>query len=1079
MKRSIWKDTGREIARTANRFLAILVIVALGVAFYTGLKAVGPDMNRTATEYFAQTNLMDFKVVSNVGFTGEDVTAVAALDGIDAVQPGYTVDAMLTTGADSRVVRVLSLPARQGGINGLSLVEGRLPQAADECVVDNSRRNEDLGVGSMVTLTSGTEDALSEKLSVTTFTVVGVVDAPDYLNRDRGASAIGNGRVTGLLWVPGMDFHLEYFTTLTATMAGSGGVMAFGEDYDALAAAQDERLTALATQREATRQSEILDEANTTLGEKQRELDDARAEADADIGDAQDKLDDANQKLEDGVQELADKRDEANEQFADADRKLADAERKLKDARRELEQQQEAYEDQSKDAERAFDQAQAQIDESKEKIATQEAALAALRAQLQQGMTDGTLTEAQIGALRQQIAQGEAAIAQAQAQVKGAEDELATQREQLVAAGAKLDEADKKLDSNEATLRRNKAELADKKEEAEQEFADAEDEIAEKRQELADAQAELDDAKAEADGKLTDAQTQLNDARQDIADLPDVNWTVLGRDDNAGYADFAAAIGRTDGLASVFPVFFFVIAALVCLTTMTRMVDQQRTQIGTLKALGYGKGAIAFKYLFYAGAASLAGSAVGLTVGVLALPRVVMLAYARLYTLPDLLTAFWPVDAAVAVLLAVGVTVAAAIATCWRELAGVPATLMRPQAPKAGRRVLLERVGFLWRRLSFSHKVTVRNLLRYQKRFWMTVLGVACCSGLLLTGLGLRDSVATKVSDRQFGEIFHYDLAFQTGDDVDEEERAAVDGLLGDVGATATAVRMEGATAANGSTQEKCQLLVALTPEELPDYITLRDPRTAQPLALEESGAVLTEKLAETLGVAVGDTVTLTDNDDRQAQVRVAAIAENYLAHYAVLSPAAYRQAFGAEAETNQRFVNLSDGMDEDARQALATALNGVDGVSNVRFQQENIDDFHDIIQALDYIVWVILAAATVLAFTVLYTLTSINIAERFREIATLKVLGFYDRESAAYVFRESYILTVIGIGLGMALGVGLHALVLGSLEVDAVMFVQQVLPASYAISAALTLAFTWVVNRLAMGKLARINMVEALKGVE
>ncbi len=572
---------------------------------------------------------------------------------------------------------------------------------------------------------------------------------------------------------------------------------------------------------------------------------------------------------------------------------------------------------------------------------------------------------------------------------------------------------------------------------------------------------------------------QLDDARQEIADIPEPNWIVLGRDDNAGYNDFSAAISRTDGLASVFPLFFFLIAALVCLTTMTRMVDEQRTQIGTLKALGYGRGAIAFKYLFYAGSASVLGSTMGLAVGFLLLPRVIMLAYEKLYCLPDLLVTFQSADAAVAIAMAVGATVVAALFTCWRELAGVPAMLMRPQAPKAGRRIVLERIGFVWKRMSFSQKVTARNLVRYQKRFWMTVLGVACCSALLLTGLGLKDSVATQVSDRQFGELFLYDLSFQVKDDLDREQSAAIDNALRPANVTWTPLRMENATAGAGIGTEKCSLMVPMSPEELPQFLTLRDPESAQPITLPEHGAVVTEKLAETLGVVPGSTITVTDNDDRQAQVIVAAIAENYISHFVAMAPAAYREAFGLNAAANQRMANLPDGMDQSSQQALATALTGLDGVSGVRFQQDNVSDFHDIIKSLNYIVWVIILAAAVLAFAVLYTLTSINISERFREIATLKVLGFFDRETAAYVFRESYILTALGIGLGMALGLLLHGFVLGSLEVDAVMFVRQVLPQSYGISAALTLAFTWIMNHMALGKLRTINMVEALKGVE
>lgn len=1341
-----------------NRFLAIVVIVALGVAFFTGLKAVGPDMNHTATLYFNATDMMDYKLVSNLGFTEEDVEIVSTLDYIDHVAPAYSLDALLEENDSSRVVHVMSLIDSGTGMNGLTVVEGRLPESANECVIDNGKQNRQIAVGDEIDLVSGTENELSEKLATTEYTVVGIVNAPNYLNRERGSSAIGSGRVTGLVYVPVENFLLDVYTELYATIAGSGDVSAFGADYDALAQAQDEQMDALAAEREQLRYEEVLKEANDTLAEKQAELDDARDEAEQDLADAQAKLDDAGVQLADGEQKLADARDEADDKFADADAAISKSEKKVKSGRAEYKENLAAYEEKVAASEPLFEAVQEQIDAATEQIAQQVAAVDALRAQLAQngtqvpltdeqicalqlkiadgeaeiteatahldaaqfaldsladhqddlnaqisaqkaelasfqnkletgtkpgmsdddiaalerkiadseikidelngqlsaaqdaltnaqqcaddlraqlnaqnadlrstedalaqGIADKSLTEdeiaqyqAQIGAaqsavdetsaqlvsaqsevtslgqqvsdlaaqiaseqadvdaaqaklnagkepvpltdgekatlqskidaceteiasltdalqpietditeaqdqidelhatlsdqeaavkalqdqlqagytivaltdeevaaLQDQIAAGEAALTDAQAQVDASIAELAAQKQSLTDAGDQLDQAKTNLDDASAQIKKKKSSLASAKKEAEDKFAEAENEIAEKQIELTDAQTELDDAKVEADEKITDAQQQLDDAKDDIADIPEGNWIVLGRDDNAGYADFDAAITRTDGLASIFPIFFFLIAALVCLTTMTRMVDEQRTQIGTFKALGYGRGAIAFQYLFYAGAASVIGSAIGLTFGFLVFPKVIMMAYEKLYTLPDLVLTFCIKDAAIAVALAMGATVVATFFTCWRELTGVPAQLMRPQAPTAGKRVLLERIPFLWKRLSFSQKVTARNLLRYKKRFWMTVLGVASCTALLLTGLGLRDSAATQVSDRQFGELFLYDIAFQVKDDMSAEDAEAIETALTEVGAEKTPLRNESVTVGGNAVSEESSLMIPTEPDAFTNYIALRDPSSGRAIAVPESGAVVTQKLAENLGVSPGDQITLTDVENRQATVEVVAIAENYLSHYVVLSQDAYVSAFGLDAVVNQYLVNLPDGVDEEAKTALSETLMALDGVSGLRDQEENMDTFHDIIKSLDYIVWVILFAAAALAFAVLYTLTSINISERFREIATIKVLGFYDRETAAYIFRESYILTALGAGLGMVLGIFVHGMVLDSIEVDAVMYVRQILPVSYAISLALSLIFTWIVNRLAIKKLSKINMVEALKGVE
>ncbi len=697
---------------------------------------------------------------------------------------------------------------------------------------------------------------------------------------------------------------------------------------------------------------------------------------------------------------------------------------------------------------------------------------------LEQGAFGGALSPEEIVNLERTVIVYDASIA-ATEQAKAMEQTLAAQEQQLADAGKQLEDAKAELNEAEALLEEKTEELEDAKAEVAEKFKDANDEIAEKQIELTDAKTELTETRIDTENKINDAQTQLDDAKQEIADLPDVNWVVLGRSENAGYNDFEAAISRTDGLASIFPTFFFLIAALVCLTTMTRMVDEQRTQIGTMKALGYGRSAIMFKYLFYAGTASLLGSALGLLAGFLFIPRVIMMAYDKLYALPDLMVTFQAGDTVVAILLAMGSTVIAAYLTSWKELKGVPAALMRPQAPKAGKRVILERIDFIWTRLSFSYKVTVRNLLRYQKRFWMTVLGVASCSALLLTGLGLRDSVATQVSDRQFGEIFRYDMSYQIKEDLTDEQRLMIDKTIEQANAVQTSLETETLTAETASGQETVTLMVPETPDEFTGFIALKDPKTKVPINLTQDGAVVTEKLAKMLDLKPGDTLTLIDVDNNQTEVMVSAIAENYLTHMVTMSPYAYRAAFGEASAPNMRMVNLPEGTTQETEQDLAVEMTSLDGVSGVHFQRESVDEFHDIIKSIDYIVWVIIVAAAALALAVLFTLTSINIAERFREIATIKVLGFYNRETGGYVFQESYILTMIGVGFGMLLGVILHGIVLDSLEVDSVMFVRQILPRSYGISAVLTLAFTGLVNKLALKKIADINMVEALKGVE
>ena len=529
----------------------------------------------------------------------------------------------------------------------------------------------------------------------------------------------------------------------------------------------------------------------------------------------------------------------------------------------------------------------------------------------------------------------------------------------------------------------------------------------------------------------------------------------------------------------MFPVFFFLVAALVCLTTMTRMVDKHRGQIGMLKAMGYGGGAIAFQYVVYALSAGLLGGALGLATGFTLLPYVIIHSYQILYTLPGPLTPFHADYAALSVGVAVGVTLVATLYTCWQELLSTPATLLRPRTPKAGRRVFLEQIGPLWRRLRFSQKVAIRNLLRYRGRFYMTVVGVACCTALLLVGFGLKDSIGTQVSDRQFGEILTYDLNVAMPDELTADERATVAQGIADAGVASTLpVHWETVDLNEGGATKACTLIVPQDAAAQPGYIHLRQADGGEDIALGD-GVVVTQKLADLMDLQVGDTVTLSEGERDSAGIQVVAIAENYLMHYAFLSPEAYAKAFGEAAYDNQFLGRFGQALTDDEQTALSAKRLEVEHVSGVHLTADSVRSMHDILKTIDLIIVVIVGAAAVLAFVVLYTLTSINISERYRELATIKVLGFFDREVGAYVFRESYALTFLGALAGCVLALPLHAIVLQAAEVDIMVYVQQILPRSYVISVAMTMVFTWIVNLMALGRLRHIDMVEALKSGE
>lgn len=1072
------KGVFREIKGSLNRYLSIMVIVMIGVSFYAGLKSVGPDMQKSASRYFGKNAFMDYRLLSSIGFDSDDVSAVRAASGIGSVETVYSMDALQTDGDQTNVAHLISLPKSNYDVNQLNVLDGRLPQADNECVVDKQKIGKTPKIGDTVTLSSGNDTDIGGDLKVTAFQVVGIVESPQYLTRDRGTTKLGNGKVNNLLYIPEQDFTLPAYTELWVTAAGTKGLNAFYKAYSEKLQPLETALNGIAGTRTQVRHQEMLDDANAQLNEKQSDYDSAKAESDQKIADAQAKIDDSTKHLSDARQQLNSKKQESEQRLSDQQSQLDDAKKQLDGQTAQYNEKLAQYNQASASAAPQFASAQKQIDVMNAQIANLKNQESTLQQQIDAGKTSGTLTQEQISQMSAQIQSLQNNISALTQQEESAQSQLVAQQKQLADTKAQLDSAKAALDASEAQLSDKQSQLNTAKTQAEAQFTEGEQKLDSQSDSLKAAQQDLDTQKNEAEQKLGDAAQQLNNARQKVSDLQAPEWHVLSRDANSGYVDFKGSIDRTSGIAGLLPIFFFAIAALVCLTTMTRMVNEQRSQIGTLKALGYGGGSIAFKYLFYAASASILGAVLGWAIGFTVFPSVIFRAYKSLYTMPAMKAAFHPTIALLSGFVAVAVTTAAVLFTCISELRAVPSALMRPQAPKPGKRIILERLTFLWKRLKFSQKVTARNLFRYKKRFWMTVLGVACCCAMLVAGFGLRDSMATQVSEKEFGEILKYDMTVGLKDSVSADQyKAITDALSAHSEITSFMMNTtKGITARNGAESESCILSVPSQPDKLPNYFVLRDPGTQKPITLTDDGAVLTQKLADMLHVKVGDTVKVEDDETHSHSFRVEGIAENYLQHYIFLSPAAYKTAYGAEPVQNQIMATLKPSSDQNG---LSTALMKTDGVSSVRFTSDNKQDFQNMLGSINYIIWIIIISAALLAFVVLYTLTTINIGERFHEIATIKVLGFFDREVYSYITRESYLLTLFGTALGLIGGVFLHAYILSGAEVDSVMYVKSILPQSFLLSATLTFAFTWLINRIAMNALRKIDMVEALKGNE
>ena len=711
----------------------------------------------------------------------------------------------------------------------------------------------------------------------------------------------------------------------------------------------------------------------------------------------------------------------------------------------------------------------------------------AQKAQMEQQLAQlKDVNSGSIAQSKQQLDKGQAAYSSGRA-------ELAAGSRELAAGKKQLDEAKAELDDVPAQLQEAKQKLSDARKELDdgwKEYYDGEEKYADGKQELAEAYTELqsgekdyraglreyEDGKAEADEKIADAQAKIADARRKVADIESCEWYLFGRSYNPGYTGFGQDAERMANLASVFPVIFFLVAALVCLTTMTRMVEEQRVQIGSLKAMGYSSLAISRKYIFYGLLPSLTGGLMGLVIGYILFPKMIFMAYQIMYQVPDIELRAYPGISVFSVLAAVACTTLATLWACLATLRETPASLMRPRTPKAGKRVFLEYIRPLWKRMSFTHKVTARNLFRYQKRFWMTVIGIGGCTALIIAGFGMRSSLLFTMT-RQYDELFHYSAQVTLADNVLSEEREAVEDFLS---SDARIVSYVPATASSAtvatSGYSTTAYIEVMASDEIGKVVDLFDYKSGEPITMGDDGVYINQKLSELLGVKIGDTFFL-DGEGR-GDVTVAGIYEHYTGHFIYMTPTYYENALHAGSEPNAYLMNFTSD-DTDTCNAIFEKLLDLSGVATTSRMRDTQDTYMHSMERVDFVVVIIILAAAALAMVVLFNLSNINITERQRELATIKLLGFYDREVSAYVYRENIVLTVFGILIGCFMGHWLHIYLVRSTEIDLMMFGRQTKATAYLYAAILTTIFSFLVNVLAHFRMKKIDMVESLKSAE
>ena len=1098
MNRSTLKLTKREIKNSLGRYLAIFAIIALGAGLFVGLRLSRPDFLETYNNYTQRTHFYDFRLVSTLGLTDDDLAEVKKLSGVTLAEGAVGADFLFNTpDEDNLIMMAQSIPEE---INLIELKSGRMPEKADECLADPNLYSED-DIGSTIKLSEDNSTQTFDTFAYDEYTIVGIAESVLYINTERGSSTLGNGSVKGYIYIPSDGFSTDYYTDIYVCVDAEGYV--YSDEYEESCKTYVEPLKELMAERAVVRRESIIEDAMSQLDDAKAQYEDGKAQYDA-----------AKAEYDSGYAAYTQKKSETEAELENARKQIEEAESMMGDssvieqkqaeldaAKAELDKRQAEYESglrqfnaRSALAYGTVDQQisyyENRISEKQNDIAEKNAEIESLNAELAEAQANGErlkarLIESRIKTANDRISilNSEIALCNERLEVHrqkraSVDAELEPYRKQLEDAKAQLDsgyaqiaEGQAQLDQAREMINSGGAQLEEAKKQYEQGKAEAEQGFAEAEQELASGKAQLDAAKAELDKGAA----ELDKAEKQIKNINHADTYVLDRDTNAGYVCFESDTNVVQSVAAVFPVFFFLVAALVCLTTMTRMIDDQRTQIGIMKALGYSSGAVMSKYMLYSGSATVLGCIFGIAVGSIAFPAIVWFGYGLIYNLSGLsFTMDWP--------LAIGITAANLAVTvlvtwycCAKELKSVPAELIRPKAPEAGKRILLERIPTVWNDMSFMQKVSARNIMRYKKRIFMMLLGIGGCTALVLTALGLNDTIQNVVT-RQYDDIILYDYELTMAYDMNEEEQEIFFRDAGDNVKDAIFL-YRGLAEIDGGSAMKTATLTVSDGKGLYKFIDL----SYDGVPIDYPGineAAINYNLARQLGgVEVGDEIKLTTAEKKELTVKVSALFDNYVDSFVFISPETYAEQLGEEPVYKSALANAPEG--EDVSACAAAIASDVDGVRGVTLSVDTKERMSSMMDGLLVVVAAIILCAGLLAFIVLYNLTNINISERIREIATIKVLGFYPKEAAQYVFRENLILTGAGAVFGLGLGVALHTFVMNAIKVDMMYFKPHISFLSFAVSIVITFVFAAVVNAIMRRRIDNIDMAGALKSIE
>jgi putative ABC transport system permease protein len=1016
----LYKNTLLKIKKSLGRYISLLIIIMVGVGFYAGIQMTTPDVIKIADTYYKEQELMDFKIVSSMGLTDDDVSALKLLDGVKDVVASYSLDVQ----SRGMVIRVHAIEEK---VNVVKLSEGRMPILNTECVADNRKHK----VGDIVEIT---DKDMEDKIKNTEFTVVGLIESALYLAEDYGSTTAGNGKLSSFIFINKDNFVLEAYTEIYIIAKTGNGIAAYSNEYKVFTVKLDEEINRIKSDRESARYYEIYNNASGIIAEKETELNTQKAKAEKEFYDAKKELDTNSKKLQEG--------------------------------KKELEEQERLITETIKTQNEEFDLAKQQIANNWKEI---NFALSYM------GLTQETLDLA--------IDNLNSTIAYMQMQLEGLpvdsieyttiSNAILESLEQLEIV-MQLKSGIDTLSAQERQLDEGIALFNTEMEKAKKEIENAKNEILTNEKKLSDGYIEYYSNLAKFNTEIADAKKQLEEAKDELSDIDQPAWYIFNRDAAVGYAELESSIQIVATVATVFPLFFILIAMLMTSNSMARMITEERGELGTLTSLGYKDRNIVSTYLLYVLSATGIGAVAGFFIGCNIIPQVIWSNF--VFRLPPLVLQYNMQTFGIIFAVTFALMSAVTIVTCIRELKQKPAALLRPPPPKHGQQIFLEKISFVWRRLSFTWKVTIRNMFRYKKRAFMTIVGVAGCAALLLTAFGIHDGISG-IGQKQYGDIIQYDnmiiLKTETNA-IDKELKTFLDSqqITDPLLIRQSAYKIE----INKKTLET-YLIVPQNNEGFEKYFNLKNSTTKNHLTLNDNDVVITQRIAKVYKIGNNDVITIKDTSNNRYNLTITGVAENYISNYIYINAQTYEEQIGKQVTFN---TIVSNNKAEDISSSELTE-NFIDSgfAINVFFSKDGIESVRNHLDNLSGVIILILVVSSILAIVVLYNLTAINISERTREIATLKVLGFRDSETNAYIYREAIILTTISIAIGMVIGILLHTFILDLIEINAISLYKNINWISFIMSGTITMAISILMQAITYFKLKKIDMIQSLKSVE